>query len=155
MSQETSGTYESDALLKRQAFIDLVTLKRISETSFESSPGGESPGANMYGGTLMSQALMAAGQTSPLQQAHSLHAQLLRPADVLKPTLYEVFTLRESRRLPPVESPLARKTGLFWKLSRASSRPARGSPIRRFRPRRRRHRRSSMSSGRFRSCRAV
>lgn len=54
-------------------------------------------GKNVFGGQVLSQALMAAGRTVEGQLAHSLHAYFLRAGDINSPIVYQVERVRDGK----------------------------------------------------------
>ena len=80
-----------------QALADLLTrldLQEIEPDVFS----GTSPEAGLvrvFGGLVVSQALMAVSRTVPERPPHSLHSYFLLPGDPTKPIRYEVERLRD------------------------------------------------------------
>jgi acyl-CoA thioesterase-2 len=80
-----------------QALADLLTrldLQEIEPDVFS----GTSPEAGLvrvFGGLVVSQALMAVSRTVPERSPHSLHSYFLLPGDPTKPIRYEVERLRD------------------------------------------------------------
>ncbi|RMF19245.1 MAG: acyl-CoA thioesterase II [Gammaproteobacteria bacterium] len=77
--------------------LELLTLKPLDECLYQ----GESQDLgfrNVFGGQVVSQALMAAYNTVAEDRiAHSLHAYFLRPGDPHHPIFYEVTEVRDGR----------------------------------------------------------
>jgi acyl-CoA thioesterase-2 len=81
-------------------FDDILKLDQVGEDVFEGStpPGAfAAAGPAIFGGQLVAQALLAAGQTAPDKIRHSLHAYYARPGDVAQPVTYEVARVRDGR----------------------------------------------------------
>ncbi|WP_369599970.1 acyl-CoA thioesterase II [Hahella sp. SMD15-11] len=80
-----------------QQLLSLLELKPLDECLFQ----GESQDLgfrNVFGGQVVSQALMAAYNTvAEDRTAHSLHAYFLRPGDPHHPIFYEVTEVRDGR----------------------------------------------------------
>lgn len=74
-----------------------LDLRRLGDTTFE----GDSlpmPGGRVFGGQVLSQAVLAAGLTVDEAHAvHSMHGYFLRPGDASKPITFEVEMLRDGR----------------------------------------------------------
>src|SRR5690554_583472 len=75
----------------------VLDLRRLSDTEFE----GDSlpmPGGRAYGGQVLAQSLLAAGNTVDSERAmHSMHGYFLRPGDATAPITFEVELLRDGR----------------------------------------------------------
>jgi len=75
--------------------VRLLTLEQIESNLFRGQ-SRDRPGQRVYGGLVLGQALMAAGQTvSEGRSAHSLHAYFLRAGDDGEPIVYEVERVRD------------------------------------------------------------
>lgn len=73
-----------------------LTLDRLEKNLFQ----GESKdlgGKSVFGGQVLAQALIAAGQTVEGREVHSLHGYFLRPGDMQTPIVYEVERIRDGR----------------------------------------------------------
>jgi len=82
------------------SFDEILKLDQVGEDLFEGStpPGAfAAAGPAIFGGQLVAQALLAAGQTAPDKIRHSLHAYYARPGDVAQPVTYEVVRVRDGR----------------------------------------------------------
>ncbi|TQM02114.1 acyl-CoA thioesterase [Pseudonocardia kunmingensis] len=76
-------------------FAALLALEQEEPETFR-APGHGGPPERTFGGTLVAQALLAAGRTvAPERSAHSLHAYFLRPGDASAPTDYRVTAIRD------------------------------------------------------------
>ncbi len=78
------------------AVLDLLDLEPIEVNLFR----GRSPQEErqrVFGGQVLSQALVAARRTVEDRSAHSFHAYFLRPGDPAVPILYEVDRIRDGR----------------------------------------------------------
>ncbi len=76
--------------------LDHLTLERLEENLFR----GESRDVcqkSVFGGQVLGQALMAAGQTVEGRLAHSLHAYFLLAGDPRAPIVYDVERIRDGR----------------------------------------------------------
>jgi acyl-CoA thioesterase II len=76
--------------------LDHLTLERLEEDRFR----GESRslgGKSVFGGQVLSQALLAADATVEGRRAHSLHAYFLLAGDPNTPIVYEVERIRDGR----------------------------------------------------------
>ena len=74
-----------------------LELRRIGDTSFEAD-SLPMPGGRVFGGQVLAQALLAAGETVDASRpAHSLHAYFLRAGDASQPISFEVEELRDGR----------------------------------------------------------
>ena len=75
--------------------LDALTLRRLGPTTFE----GDSlpvPGGRVFGGQVLGQGVMAAGQTvEEDRHIHSLHGYFLRAGDASQPIRFEVEVLRD------------------------------------------------------------
>lgn len=72
-----------------------LDLTRLGETTFEGA-SLPMPGGRVFGGQVLSQALMSAGHTVPEGRfAHSMHAYFLRAGDASQPIRFEVELLRD------------------------------------------------------------
>jgi acyl-CoA thioesterase-2 len=76
-------------------FAALLALDQVEPDLFH-APGHAGPPERTFGGTVVAQALLAAGRTvAPDRSAHSLHAYFLRPGDASAPTDYRVTAIRD------------------------------------------------------------
>ncbi|MRI00221.1 acyl-CoA thioesterase II [Kriegella sp. EG-1] len=74
--------------------IELITLKRIDETTYEGE-NYKAPWGRVFGGQVLAQSLHAAYQTVPEERiAHSLHGYFILGGDLKYPIRYEVDTIR-------------------------------------------------------------
>lgn len=76
--------------------VDILRLEPIEENIFR----GRSPQVGwqrVFGGLVISQALVAASQTVPDRAPHSLHGYFILPGDPAIPIVYEVERLRDGR----------------------------------------------------------
>lgn len=74
-----------------------LTLRPLSDTSFEAD-SLPMPGGRVFGGQVLAQAVLAAGITvEPERHVHSMHGYFLRPGDASKPITFEVELLRDGR----------------------------------------------------------
>ena len=92
-TQDLSEKFVPNAL---DAVLDLLDLEPIEVNLFR----GRSPQEDrqrVFGGQVLSQALVAAGRTVEDRVAHSFHAYFLRPGDPTVPILYEVDRIRDGR----------------------------------------------------------
>lgn len=72
--------------------IELLDLERLEDNLFRGRPG---PGAHVFGGQVLGQAIIAAARTVDHHRLHSLHAYFLRPGDSARPILFEVDRIRD------------------------------------------------------------
>jgi len=79
-----------------ELLVDLLDLERIEVNTFRGRHPEEER-QRTFGGQVAAQALMAAGRTVDVGQAHSLHSYFLRPGDPSIPILYEVDRIRDGR----------------------------------------------------------
>ena len=78
-----------------QELVDLIDLETIEHNLFRGN-NRDVGGPNVFGGQVISQALVAAIRTvDKARRAHSLHAYFLRPGDKSIPILYEVDRIRD------------------------------------------------------------
>ncbi len=74
--------------------LSLLTLERLDSNLFRGQ--NQDIGAvAVFGGQVLGQALMAAGETVEGRQAHSMHAYFLRPGDKTVPIIYDVERVRD------------------------------------------------------------
>ncbi|MEQ8691510.1 MAG: thioesterase family protein [Pseudomonadales bacterium] len=86
---------ERDALAAD--LLKLLELERIEENLYLGQNEQRSP-TRLFGGQVLSQALMAASRTvEGGLAAHSLHAYFLTPGQIHRPVLYEVERIRDGR----------------------------------------------------------
>lgn len=79
-----------------QEVLDLLDLEALESCLFR----GQScniVGKNVFGGQVLSQALMAAGRTVDDRLAHSLHGYFLRAGDTTAPIVYQVERIRDGK----------------------------------------------------------
>lgn len=76
--------------------LKLLTLERLEKNLFRGD-SRDYGGKSVFGGQVLGQALIAAGNTVEGLEAHSLHAYFLYPGDVQAPIVYEVDRLRDGR----------------------------------------------------------
>ena len=75
--------------------IDLITLKKISETKF-SGKNYKPPWNRVFGGQVLAQSLNAAYRTVHENRfVHSMHGYFILPGDIEVPIIYEVDNLRD------------------------------------------------------------
>src|SRR6202167_6067345 len=79
-----------------ELLVDLLDLERIEVNTFRGRHPEEER-QRTFGRQVAAQALMAAGRTVDVGQAHSLHSYFLRPGDPSIPILYEVDRIRDGR----------------------------------------------------------
>jgi acyl-CoA thioesterase-2 len=80
-----------------QDLIELLDLEQLEVNLFRGQ-SRDTGGRSVFGGQVISQALVAANRTVPLDRpTHSLHAYFLRPGDMEKPIVYEVDRVRDGR----------------------------------------------------------
>ncbi len=76
--------------------VNLLNLETLEDNLFR----GESRdlgGKSVFGGQVISQAVVAASRTVETAAPHSLHAYFLRPGDMSRPIVYEVDRIRDGR----------------------------------------------------------
>src|SRR3954452_19608075 len=89
--------------------VKLLALERIEENLFRGQSQDLGWGT-VFGGQVLGQALSACAQTVPAVRAvHSLHAYFLRPGNVSKPIVYEVYRICDggtftTRRVVAIQS---------------------------------------------------
>jgi acyl-CoA thioesterase II len=77
--------------------LETLALTPIEPTIFEGN-SLRVPGDRVFGGQMLAQGLIAAGQTVAADRhVHSLHAYFLRPGDATRPIRFEVELLRDGR----------------------------------------------------------
>lgn len=75
--------------------LELLDIEQLEVDLFRGTgSGGETP-KRIYGGQVISQALMAAYRTVPDRLCHSLHAYFIRPGDPEIPVIYQVDRARD------------------------------------------------------------
>ena len=79
-----------------QELVDLLDLEVIDDNLFRGL-SRDLGGRSVYGGQVVSQALVAGGRTVAEGDVHSLHAYFLRPGDMNHPIIYEVDPVRDGR----------------------------------------------------------
>ena len=82
------------------SFDEILKIEQVGEDLFEgaTAPGAfAAAGPAIFGGQLVAQALLAAGNTAPDKIRHSLHAYYARPGDIALPVTYEVVRVRDGR----------------------------------------------------------
>ncbi len=79
-----------------QDLLKHLFLERLEENLFRGN-SRDIGGKSVFGGQVLGQALIAAGQTVEGREAHSLHAYFLRPGDMRAPIVYEVDRIRDGR----------------------------------------------------------
>ena len=80
-----------------QELIDLITLKRVGENSFEGK-NFQTPWGRVFGGQVLAQSLHAAYQTVPADRfAHSMHGYFILGGDLDLPITYEVDIIRDGK----------------------------------------------------------
>ena len=79
-----------------QDLIDLLDLEVLEDNMFRGQ-SRDLGGKSVFGGQVISQALVAAGRTVEHSVVHSLHAYFLRPGDMALPIIYEVDRVRDGR----------------------------------------------------------
>lgn len=90
MSQEQPAGQPLDLLL------DLLRLERLERNLFRGQNRDVGSG-RVFGGQVLAQALVAAGQTVEGRGAHSLHGYFMLPGDVRTPIVYQVDRIRDGR----------------------------------------------------------
>ena len=77
--------------------VDVLDLKQLSENTFQGRTQWM-PHGRVFGGQVLSQSLIAAMRTVPVERAvHSLHSYFLRPGDIHKEIVFEVENLRDGK----------------------------------------------------------
>jgi acyl-CoA thioesterase-2 len=79
-----------------QDLVNLLDLEALEDNMFRGQ-SRDLGGKSVFGGQVISQALVAAGRTVEESTAHSLHAYFLRPGDMALPIIYEVDRVRDGR----------------------------------------------------------
>lgn len=79
-----------------QELVDLLDLEVIDDHLFRGL-SRDLGGRSVYGGQVVSQALVAGQRTVAEGVVHSLHAYFLRPGDMSHPIIYEVDPVRDGR----------------------------------------------------------
>lgn len=79
-----------------QDLVDLLDLEILEDNMFRGQ-SRDLGGKSVFGGQVISQALVAAGRTVQDSVVHSLHAYFLRPGDMAAPIVYEVDRVRDGR----------------------------------------------------------
>lgn len=74
----------------------LLKLEKIGASTYTASYSQDNFRKSLFGGQVLAQALMAAGQTTS-RPVHSLHAYFLRAGKMHSPVIYEVATMRDGR----------------------------------------------------------
>lgn len=77
-------------------FMKILALERLDENLYQGN-SLDIGGVSVFGGQVVSQALVAAAMTVTGRSAHSLHGYFLRPGDMKQPILYAVERIREGR----------------------------------------------------------
>ena len=90
MTEARGGGQPLDILL------DLLRLERLERDLFRGRNRDIGSG-RVFGGQVLAQALIAAGQTVEGRHAHSLHAYFLLPGDVEAPIVYQVDRNRDGK----------------------------------------------------------
>lgn len=79
--------------------LSALTLTKIAPDTFE-APSFDFVGARVFGGQVLSQALMAGALTLDVDKpCHSLHGYFLTGGDIRYPVVYQVRRLRDGRSL--------------------------------------------------------
>jgi acyl-CoA thioesterase-2 len=79
-----------------QDLLDVLNLERLEDNLFRGA-SRDLGGKSVFGGQVVSQALVAASRTIEGASPHSLHAYFLRPGDMAQPIVYEVDRVRDGR----------------------------------------------------------
>ena len=79
-----------------QDLVNLLDLEALEDNMFRGQ-SRDLGGKSVFGGQVISQALVAAGRTVEGSMVHSLHAFFLRPGDMALPIVYEVDRVRDGR----------------------------------------------------------
>ena len=79
-----------------QDLVNLLDLETLEENLFR-GVSLDLGGKSVFGGQVISQALVAATRTVENVAPHSLHAYFLRPGDMATPIIYEVDRVRDGR----------------------------------------------------------
>ena len=79
-----------------QDLVNLLDLEVLEDNMFRGQ-SRDLGGKSVFGGQVISQALVAAGRTVEDSVVHSLHAYFLRPGDMAAPIVYEVDRVRDGR----------------------------------------------------------
>jgi len=79
-----------------QDLVNLLDLEALEDNMFRGQ-SRDLGGKSVFGGQVISQALVAAGRTVEGSTVHSLHAYFLRPGDMALPIVYEVDRVRDGR----------------------------------------------------------
>ncbi len=91
-----------------EELLGLLTLERLDSNLFRGT--NQDIGAvAVFGGQVLGQALVAAGETVEGREAHSMHAYFLRPGNKIIPIIYEVERVRDggsftTRRVVAIQS---------------------------------------------------
>jgi acyl-CoA thioesterase II len=76
--------------------VNLLDLEALEDNMFRGQ-SRDLGGKSVFGGQVISQALVAAGRTVEDSVVHSLHGYFLRPGDMALPIIYEVDRVRDGR----------------------------------------------------------
>ncbi len=77
-----------------QELLEHLSLERLEDNLFRGD-SRDIGGKSVFGGQVLGQALVAAGQTVKGRSTHSLHGYFLRPGDHNAPIVYEVERIRD------------------------------------------------------------
>lgn len=80
--------------MQPEQLVDLLTLERLDRDLFR-GPNQDIGATAVFGGQVLGQALIAAGNTVEQRPVHSLHAYFLRPGRVQMPIIYQVERVRD------------------------------------------------------------
>ena len=80
--------------MQPEQLVDLLTLERLDRDLFRGA-NQDIGAAAVFGGQVLGQALIAAGNTVAGRPVHSLHSYFLRPGLVQVPILYQVERVRD------------------------------------------------------------
>jgi len=79
-----------------QELLQLLDLEKIEDNLFRGR-SQDLGGRSVFGGQVLSQALVAADRTVEGRRVHSVHCYFLRPGDMEAPIVYEVDRIRDGR----------------------------------------------------------
>lgn len=93
-----------------RVLLGLLDIEQLEDDLFRGTGAGGETRQRIFGGQVVSQALVAASRTVPEDRpCHSLHAYFMRPGDPGKPVIYEVDRARDggsftTRRVVAIQS---------------------------------------------------
>ena len=87
-----------------QEIVDLLTLKKIDENTFQGE-NYTTPWGRVFGGQVLGQSLHAAYQSVPKDRfAHSMHAYFILGGQLDIPIIYEVDSIRDGKSFTTMPS---------------------------------------------------